>query len=116
MGLQSALAFIVMGWLSPLLRERGIGSADAGYIVAVSILAQLVTCLLVPSFAARCRDQRALAVGMSALILVAFLGLMVGPLGGRWLWAVLLGCGQGGAFALALSLIVMRSGNAQITA
>ena len=116
MGLQSALAFIVMGWLSPLLRERGIGSADAGYIVAVSILTQLVTCLLVPSFAARCRDQRALAVGMSALILVAFLGLMVGPLAGRWLWAVLLGCGQGGGFALALSLIVMRSGNAQITA
>ncbi len=116
MGLQSALAYIVMGWLSPLLRERGIGSADAGFIVAVSILTQLVTCLVVPSFAARCRDQRALAVGLSALILVAFLGLMVGPLGGRWLWAVLLGCGQGGAFALALSLIVMRSGNAHTTA
>ena len=33
-----------------------------------------------------------------------------------WLWALLLGLGQGGSFALALSLIVMRSGNAQVTA
>ncbi len=116
MGLQSALAYIVIGWLSPLMRARGIDSADAGFIVATSILAQLLTCLLVPSFAARCRDQRALAVSLSGLTLVAFLGLMVGPLSARWLWAVLLGCGQGGTFALALSLIVMRSGNAHVTA
>jgi CP family cyanate transporter-like MFS transporter len=116
MGLQSALAYIVMGWLSPLLRERGIDSASAGFIVAASILTQLLTCLVLPSSAARCRDQRALAVGLSLLILIALLGLMVGPLGGRWIWAVLLGCGQGGAFALALSLIVMRSGSAHVTA
>lgn len=58
MGLQSALAYIVIGWLAPILRERGLDSAEAGYVVAASILAQLITCLVTPSIAARCKDQR----------------------------------------------------------
>ncbi|MFC7207401.1 cyanate transporter [Comamonas endophytica] len=116
MGLQSSLAYIVIGWLAPILRERGLDSAMAGYVVAISTLAQLVCSLIVPSIAARCRDQRALAVGQTALGLVALLGLILLPLSTVWIWAVLLGCAQGGLFALALSLIAMRSGNAQVTA
>lgn len=116
MGLQSSLAYIVMGWLPPILRERGLDSATAGYVLAVSILVQLATCLVTPSIAARCRDQRGLALGLTATILVAMLAFLFAPLGGRWFWAVLLGCGQGGAFALALSLIVMRSPDATVTA
>ena len=116
MGLQSALAYIVLGWLAPLLRERGLDGAEAGYVVALSILVQLGACLVTPSNAARCRDQRALAVGMAAVTLMAMLALIFAPLSGRWLWAVLLGCGQGGSFALALSLIVMRSPDSATTA
>ncbi len=116
MGLQSSLAYIVIGWLAPILRERGLDSAMAGYVVALTTLAQLVTSLLVPSVAARCRDQRALAVGLTALSFTSLMGLLFAPLSTVWLWAVVLGCGQGGLFALALSLIVLRSGNAQITA
>ena len=44
------------------------------------------------------------------------LALIFAPLGGRWIWAVLLGCALGSGFALALSLIVMRSANAHVTA
>lgn len=116
MGLQSSLAYIVIGWLAPILRERGLDSAVAGYVVALTTLAQLVTSLLVPSVAARCSDQRALAVGLTALSFTSLMGLLFAPLSTVWLWAVVLGCGQGGLFALALSLIVLRSGNAQITA
>ncbi|MGR4869155.1 CynX/NimT family MFS transporter [Variovorax sp. LARHSF232] len=116
MGLQSALAYIVLGWLAPMLRERGLDGAEAGYVVALSILVQLATCLVTPSIAARCRDQRAIAVGLAAIILVSMLAFIFAPLSGRWLWAVLLGCGQGGAFALALSLIVMRSPDSAATA
>lgn len=117
MGLQSALAYIVMGWLAPILRERGIDSETAGYLVAASILMQLVASLFTPPLAARLPDQRGFALTLSAMILVAFLGLLWGPLGApMWTWAVLLGLGQGGSFALALSLIVMRSGNMQVTA
>ena len=116
MGSQSAMAYIVMGWLAPILRERGLESAAAGYVVATAIVSQLVTSLVTPSIAARCKDQRALAVGVAALVSVSLLALIFAPLGGRWIWAVLLGCALGSGFALALSLIVMRSANAHVTA
>ena len=116
MGLQSSLAYIVMGWLAPMLRERGLDSATAGYVLGVSILVQLATCLVTPSIAARCRNQRGLALGLTVIILASMLAFLFAPLGGVWFWAVLLGCGQGGSFALALSLIVMRSPDATVTA
>lgn len=116
MGSQSAMAYIVMGWLAPILRERGLESAAAGYVVATAIVSQLVTSLITPSIAARCKDQRALAVGVALLVCASLLALMLAPLGGRWFWAVLLGCSLGSGFALALSLIVMRSANAHVTA
>ena len=116
MGTQSAMAYIVMGWLAPILRERGLTSAQAGYVVATAILAQLVTSLITPSIAARCKDQRAFASGLAVVVSVSLLALIFAPLSGRWLWAVVLGCGLGSAFSLALSLIVMRSPNAHVTA
>ncbi len=116
MGLQSAIAYIALGWMAPILRERGLDGTAAGYIVGVSILAQLITCLVTPSIAARCRDQRWFTVALAVTTLVSMLALIFAPLEGRWFWAVLLGCGQGGSFALALSLIVMRSPDARTTA
>ena len=116
MGSQSAMAYIVMGWLAPILRERGLASAEAGYVVATAIVSQLVTSMVTPSIAARCKDQRAFAVGVALLVSVSLLALIFAPLGGRWIWAVLLGCALGSGFALALSLIVMRSANAHVTA
>lgn len=116
MGTQSAMAYIVMGWLAPILRERGLTSEAAGYVVATAILTQLATSLVTPSIAARCKDQRALASGLAVLVSVSLLALIFAPLSGRWFWAVALGCGLGSAFSLALSLIVMRSPNVHVTA
>lgn len=116
MGLQSALAYSTMGWLAPILRERGLSAETAGFVVSVSVLCQLVTCLLVPAVAFRQRDQVALTVGLVALTIATMLGCMFAPLGGIWVWAVLLGLAQGGTFALALTLIVMRSPDSHIAA
>jgi CP family cyanate transporter-like MFS transporter len=116
MGLQSALAYSTMGWLAPILRERGLSAETAGFVVSVSVLAQLATCLLVPAVAFRRRDQVALTVGLVALTIATMLGCMFAPLGGIWIWAVFLGLAQGGTFALALTLIVMRSPDAHVAA
>ena len=116
MGLQSALAYAVMGWMAPILRERGLAAATAGYVVSVSVLTQLAICLVLPALAARWRDQVALAVGLSVLTLAAMLACMFAPLGGIWVWAVALGIAQGGTFSLGLTLIVMRSPDARTAA
>jgi CP family cyanate transporter-like MFS transporter len=116
MGLQSALAYIVMGWLAPILRERGLGSEVAGYVVSLSVMTQVVTCLVVPALAVRLRNQRALAAVLSLLTVAAMLAMLIAPLGGVWLWGVLLGISQGGTFALALTMIVLRSRDSHVAA
>ncbi len=131
MGLQSALAYSVMGWMAPILRERGLSAETAGFVVSASVLVQLVTCLLVPAVALRQRNQVVLATGLVLMTIVTILGCMFGPMGsssggasgtsgsgiwGVWVWAVLLGLAQGGTFSLALTLIVIRSPDARVAA
>ncbi|MDQ0016263.1 CP family cyanate transporter-like MFS transporter [Variovorax boronicumulans] len=118
MGLQSALAYIVMGWLAPILRERGLGGEMAGYVVSLSVMTQVVTCLVVPALAVRLRNQRGLGVVLALLTVSAMLAMLFAPLGGVWvwMWAVILGIAQGGTFALALTMIVLRSRDSHVAA
>lgn len=117
MGLQSALAYCVFGWLPPILIDRGVAPLQAGLVVSVSVLVQLVTAFTGPWIAMRLgRDQRPTLLLMLGLALVGWLGCVAGPLQGLWLWAVLQGLGQGGQFSVALLLIVLRSPDAPTAA
>ncbi|MFA5665340.1 CynX/NimT family MFS transporter [Castellaniella sp.] len=116
MGLQSALAYCVLGWMAPILRARGLDGTEAGLITSVSILVQVVACLLAPALAARSRDQRLLAVALTALATLPLIGMVSGPIELAWFLAILQGLGQGGLFALALMLIVMRSSDSHVAA
>lgn len=116
MGLQSALAYAVMGWLAPILRERGLDGVRAGYVVSAALLIQVATCMLMPALAVRLPNQRALAAGIGTLLVLPMLAFLFAPLSGVWIWALLLGCGLGGAFSLALTLIVLRAPDAHAAA
>jgi len=113
MGLQSALAYCVFGWLAPILRDRGMSDVSAGALVSVSIIAQVVAALLTPVLATRGRDQRPAVVICMVLNMAGLLGCVLGPLSAALLWALILGLGQGASFALALTLIVLRSADAR---
>jgi len=116
MGLQSALAYCVFGWLVPILRERGLDGVKAGAIVSVSVMMQAAACLVAPHIAVRGRDQRAINVALSVLAVAALLGLLFAPLWSVWFWAVLQGIGQGGLIAVALTVIVLRARDAHVAA
>lgn len=109
MGLQAGLAFIVLGWLPTLLRDRGLDNIDAGVMTSVSIMAQTVTALIVPTLAAKRLSPRLLIVMVLASTGAGFLGLLYAPIATGHVWALLLGLGQGGLFGLALLFISMRS-------
>ena len=113
MGLQSALAYCVFGWLAPILRDRGMTDVGAGALVSVSIIAQVAAALVTPVAATRGRDQRPAVVVSMALNMAGLFGCVFGPLPLALLWAVILGAGQGASFALALTLIVLRSPDAR---
>ncbi|MGO4525817.1 MFS transporter [Microvirga sp. 2MCAF35] len=116
MGLQAGLAFIVLGWLPTLLRDRGLDVFDAGVVTSISILSQTATALLVPSLATRRVSPRLLILLVLMATCTGFLGLLYAPLTSRVLWALVLGLGQGGLFGLALLFVSLRSPTAEITA
>ena len=81
MGLQSALAYIVFGWLAPILRDRGLSPVDAGLALSISIVAQAVASLVAPSLATLGKDQRPAVAALSLLCVASLLGCLYAPLG-----------------------------------
>jgi MFS transporter, CP family, cyanate transporter len=116
MGLQSALAYCVFGWLVPILRERGFDAVMAGAIVSFSVMMQAAACLIAPHIAVRGKDQRLINATLCILAVISLLGLLFAPLGLVWFWATLLGVAQGGLIAVALTVIVLRSPDPHVAA
>jgi len=116
MGLQSALAYCVFGWLAPILRERGFDATTAGALVSLSVMAQVVTCLAVPSFAVRRKNQCGVNVALVVAATVALLGILFAPTSTVVFWAILQGIGQGGLIAAAMTVIVLRSPDSHVAA
>ncbi|MFQ6573380.1 CynX/NimT family MFS transporter [Pseudomonas sp. UM16] len=116
MGLQSSLAYIVFGWLPSILIGRGLSPTQAGLVLSGSVIVQLISSLSAPWLATRGKDQRLAIVVVMLLALAGLFGCLYAPLDGLWGWAIVLGLGQGGTFALALTLIVLRSKDAHVAA
>lgn len=116
MGLQSSLAYSVSGWLAPILRDRGLDGTTAGLVTSVCIFMNVVGSLSLPPLIARFGDQRLLNVGLSLAAGLPLLGVLFAPLSTVWFWAVVQGIGQGGLFAMALTLIVLRSPDSRVAA
>jgi CP family cyanate transporter-like MFS transporter len=116
MGSQSALAYCVFGWLAPLLRERGLDPALAGYVVSVSVFSQMAASLFSASLATLGRDQRPASLLLAGLATGGLLGMMFAPLPAIWVFAVLQGVGQGGLFSVAMIIIILRSPDPMVAA
>ncbi len=115
-GLQSLGFYVVLSWLPSIFRDEGFSPQTAGALLAVATLAGTPLGLVIPGFAARARDQR-LAVALFTVIGAAGLtGLLVAPSAAPWVWAALIGIGQGTTFPLALTLVALRSGSTAETA
>ena len=116
MVLQAMMSFSVFAWLAPILRERGVDGATAGLMVAVCIVLQMLGSLFAPALAARLRDQRAINTVVALMTGGGFALSIFGPLELVWVWAGLLGLGQGSLTAVALTMIMLRTRDAHTAA
>jgi MFS transporter, CP family, cyanate transporter len=107
-GLQSLVFYVALAWLPPIMRDSGLGAGQAGALLALFALGGIPPSLAVPILATRMRDQRALAAGIAVIEAVAIVGLLAAP-GAAALWVFLFAIGQGAAFSLALTVIVLRT-------
>ncbi len=111
-----SLAYAVFSWGPSMLQARGIDATNSGLVMSISYVAQIATAFLVPLIAERQRDQRFLAAGLIFLTSAGLFGFVFAPVWSLTAFAIVLGFGQGGAFGLALSLIVLRSDDAHVAA
>ncbi|MFJ7064266.1 CynX/NimT family MFS transporter [Streptomyces sp. NPDC101115] len=112
MGLQSLWSYVLIAWMPTIFTDHGMSRSAAGVVFAFNNLIQVAGAFAVPLLAGRMRSQRPLIVLVTTMVAAGYAGLMVAPVQGAWLWSAVLGLGQGGAVGLALTLIVLRSGDA----
>ena len=93
-----------VAWLAPYYQAQGWGAAASGGLVALMAVAQAAAALLLPWLAARGVDRRPWIWLTLAAQAAGFAGLAVAPGTAPAAWAVLLGAGLGGCFALTLVL------------
>jgi CP family cyanate transporter-like MFS transporter len=93
-----------VAWLAPYYQARGWTAADSGGLVALMALAQAAAALLLPALSARQLDRRPALWLTLACQAGGFAALALWPDLAPRAWALLLGAGLGGCFALSLVL------------
>ncbi len=88
--------------------------AEAGWMMGASVMVQLPAALAAPWLARLGRDQRPALLCVLTFSATGFWLLLQAAPSLRWLGVILLGLGQGGSFSLALTLIVLRTGNSRL--
>jgi len=115
MGLQSMLFYVVVSWLPDILKEQGISSDFAGWVLSLMQLAILPVTFIVPILAGRMKNQIALMILTALFFFIGIGGLLSGN-HIVLLWAILIGIGSGCSFSLAMILFGLRTTNAHYAA
>lgn len=113
---QSVIYYSLLSWMPSIYESHGLSAAAGGLMLSVTTLVSAPVALVLPSLAARHADQRGYAAFVASCAAAGLLGLLAAPATAPYLWAVLLGIGQGGAFPLALTMFVLRTSSPAATA
>ncbi|MFK5689518.1 MFS transporter [Ornithinimicrobium sp. LYQ92] len=115
LGTQSALYYSFTTWIPTyLMEEVGLAQVTAGYALSVFQVMGIPFTLAVPWLTRRRPTQGWIGCTVAVVWILVLLGLAVLPQ--AWpLWVVVAGAAQGTGFALALTLIVLRSADESVT-
>lgn len=113
-GLQSLNFYSMTAWLPTMLIAAGSEAVFAGLMLSLVNFASIPAATFAPMIAGRLRSQAWMGVVIGVPYVVAHIGLIWWTLDAPVLWAILLGIGQGATISLALTLIVLRSPNADV--
>jgi CP family cyanate transporter-like MFS transporter len=116
LAMQSLQFYSCLAWLPASYELHGWSPGGAGTLVSAFSATQIVSGLAAPVLADRVHDKRALLWLSAALGSAGLLGVLLAPTSVPLLWMVLLGLGQGAAFALGLVLLVDFGGSPSASA
>lgn len=107
-GMQSAAAYIFMGWAPKIFTDFGVDPGYAGMLLAVILGVGVPLSFIMPALAARFANQGPLVLVTGIAGTAAVIGMLSFPAEGALLWAVLLGV-SGANFPLALTMIGLKA-------
>jgi CP family cyanate transporter-like MFS transporter len=108
MACQSTAFYVMIAWFPSMMSDlEGISAARSGVILFIYQIFVLGSVMVTPVFIHRMRDQRLIGVVLSAMILLAYVGLYLDP-AHALAWMILMGLGAGGALVLAITLFSLR--------
>lgn len=114
-GLQSLQAYSIFGWFAQVYRDAGFSPSTAGLLLGVITAMSIPLSFMIPSLAARMHDQTWLILALGVCYPIGYVGLILAPEAGAWVWAVLVGAAAS-IFPLVLTLIGLRARTSQGTA
>ena len=109
MGAQSLIFYTFITWLPTILTSNGFDIYLAGWGVFIFQFASIPFTFIIPVIADKMKDQVLLATLSSGIILMGIIGLLAGLSSLSILWVILLGVGNGSAFALAMMFYTLRT-------
>jgi MFS transporter, CP family, cyanate transporter len=112
-GMQNLVYTGAVAWLPTIFVAHRVSQSRAGLLLAIVNLTGMITTLAVPLLAAKRPSQIHLAVAAATLLALGLAGMLIAPVSAAVLWMIAFGLGQGAAFSLALSLILLRSVDAE---
>ncbi|HLJ71688.1 MAG TPA: cyanate transporter [Roseiarcus sp.] len=92
----------VVAWLAPYYQSLGWTSEASGRLLAAIATSQAIAALSIPALAARRLDRRAWICATLLMQIAGFAGVAFWPERSTVLWAILLGAGLGGCFAVTM--------------
>lgn len=107
-GVQSAHVYVVVGWFGQVLLDAGIGAVKMGALLSVAPAIGIAVSLTVPVLLRRQRLALPLILLFAGCYLLGYLGLILAPVEGAWVWLSLIGLG-GGTFPTVLTLVALRA-------
>ncbi len=107
-GCTSLNTYAMFAWLPEILSQAGLDRAHAGSMLALFGALGLPLSLCIPIIAAKMRNPFPAVVVMLGCFVIGYLGLLLSPATGTWIWVVFTGLGPG-TFPLALLLINHRT-------
>ncbi len=106
--LQAAQVYVAIGWLGQILLEAGINEVEMGTLLALGPALGIVLSLVTPNLMRGATNIGWVMTVLAASFLVGYLGLLLSPADGAWIWMFFIGVG-GGTFPTALTLIALRA-------
>jgi CP family cyanate transporter-like MFS transporter len=113
MGLQSLAFYVVLAWLPEILQSRGMGAAQAGWMLSLSQGMGVAGGILIPIWAEKYEAQDPIIWVLAVMEGISLIGLMIPSAPVVWLWVSLIGFSLGGSFGLALLFIVLRTSDTE---